>query len=99
MARASGAKSDDVMALIARKSYAKAIEQLRAQIEANRHDPRLRMQLADVLVLAGKGREAVGILAPLADEYARDGFAAKAIAVFKKIQKIDPGRRDVDSRL
>jgi len=95
MARGSGAKSDDVMALIARKSYANAIELLRVQIEANRHDPRLRMQLADVLVLAGKGREAVGILAPLADEYARDGFAAKAIAVFK----IDPGRRDVDSRL
>jgi tetratricopeptide (TPR) repeat protein len=99
MARGFGAKSEDLMALIARKSYAKAIEVLRVQIEANRHDPRLRMQLADVLVLAGKGREAVGILTPLADEYARDGFAAKAIAVFKKIQKIDPGRRDVDSRL
>src|SRR6266545_4837230 len=99
MARGLGAKSEDVMALIARKSYAKAIEALRVQIEANRHDPRLRMQLADVLVLAGKGREAVGILTPLADEFAQEGFAAKAIAVLKKIQKVDPGHRDVDARL
>jgi hypothetical protein len=57
------------------------------------------MQLADVLVLAGKPREAVAVLAPLADEYAREGFAAKAVAVLKKIQKIDPSRRDTEQKL
>src|SRR6266487_2216978 len=99
MALGFGSKAEDVMALISRKSYSRAIEVLRAQTEANRRDPRLRMQLADVLVLAGKGREAVGILTPLADEFAQEGFAAKAIAVLKKIQKLDPGHRDVDARL
>jgi hypothetical protein len=99
MALTFGSKPEDVMSLIGRKNYAKAIEVLRAQIEADRHDPRLRLQLGDVLASAGKGREAVGILAPLAEEFARDGFAAKAIAVLKKIQKIDPGRRDVEARL
>ncbi len=99
MALSFGSKPEDVMSLIARKNYAKAIEVLRGQIEANRHDPRLRLQLGDVLVSAGKDREAVGILAPLAEEFARDGFAAKAIAVLKKIQKIDPGRRDIEARL
>ena len=57
------------------------------------------MQLADVLILADKKPEAVALLIPLADQFARDGFAAKAVSVLKKIQKIDPGRRDVDERL
>ena len=41
----------------------------------------------------------MAILTPLADEFAREGFAAKAIAVLKKIQKIDPGLRDVEAKL
>jgi hypothetical protein len=99
MALGFGSKAEDVMALISRKNYSRAIEVLRAQTEGSRRDPRLRMQLADVLILAGKGREAVGILTPLADEFAQEGFAAKAIAVLKKIQKVDPAHRGVDARL
>ena len=57
------------------------------------------MQLADVLILADKKSEAVALLLPLADQYANEGFAAKAVSVLKKIQKVDPGRRDVDARL
>src|SRR5712664_3196974 len=92
-------KGEDVGALIAKKNYTRAIEVIRQQLQTQRNDPRLRLQLADVLVSAGKGREAVTILLPLADEFAKEGFAAKAISVLKKIQKLDPGRRDIDSRL
>src|SRR3954465_10496890 len=94
-----GGKDDDVASLIAKKNYTRAIEVIRDQLAKQRNDPRLRLQLADVLVSAGKGKEAVTILIPLADEFAKDGFAAKAISVLKKIQKIEPGRRDIDSRL
>ena len=89
------AKEQDVLTLIAKKNYAKAIEVLKR----GKADPRAKMQLADVLVMAGKSKEAVAVLAPLADEYAREGFAAKAVAVLKKIQKIDPSRRDVEQKL
>jgi cAMP-dependent protein kinase regulator len=92
-------KGDDVVALIAKKNYSKAIEVLRAQLQGQHPDPRLRLQLADVLVLAGKGRDAVVHLTALADEFAREGFAAKAISILKKIQKIDPGQRDVDVKI
>ena len=97
--RFSQGKGEDVSTLIAKKNYAKAIELIKEQLKTQRSDPRLRMQLADLLVLAGKVKEAVMFLTPLADEFAREGFAAKAIAVLKKIQKIDPGRRDVDAKL
>jgi hypothetical protein len=92
-------KGEDVGALIAKKNYTRAIEVIRQQLQTQRNDPRLRLQLADVLVSAGKNNEAVTILLPLADEFAKDGFAAKAISILKKVQRIDPGRRDIDSRL
>ena len=93
------AKEDDVVALIAAKKYARAIEVLKAQLQKRGANPSLRMQLADVLILADKKSEAVALLLPLADQFARDGFAAKAVSVLKKIQKVDPGRRDVEQRL
>ena len=92
-------KEDDVVSLIAAKKYARAIEVLKVQLQKKGANPSLRMQLADVLILADKKSEAVALLLPLADQYARDGFAAKAVSVLKKIQKVDPGRRDVDQRL
>src|SRR5256885_2499487 len=100
LGRFSGSdKAEDVSALIGKKNYTKAIEVIREQLQKQRNDPRLRLQLADVLVSAGKGREAVTILLPLADEFAKEGFAAKAISVLKKIQKLEPNRRDIDGRL
>src|SRR5262245_32954458 len=92
-------KTEDVGALIAKKNYARAIEVIKGQLQSGKPDDRLRLQLADVLALAGKGREANAILEPLADEYARDGFAAKAISVLKKMQKNDPARRGIENRL
>jgi len=92
-------KEDDVVSLIAAKKYARAIEVLKAQLRKKGANPSLRMQLADVLMLADKRNEAISLLLPLADQYANEGFAAKAVSVLKKVQKIDPGRRDVDARL
>ena len=88
-----------VEALIARRQYDKAIDLLEAEVSAGRRDLRLRLQLSDVLVLAGRGAQAVPVLLELADEFAREGFAAKAISVLKRIEKIAPGRRDVDAKL
>ena len=92
-------KEDDVVSLIAARNYARAIEILKQQLRKRGADPSLRMQLADVLILADKRSEAISLLLPLADEYATEGFAAKAVSVLKKIQRIDPRRRDVDARL
>jgi hypothetical protein len=89
----------DVEALIGRGKYEKAIDLLEAEVSSGRRDPRIRLQLADVLVLAGRGAQAVPVLLGLADEFAREGFAAKAISVLKRVEKIAPGRLDVDAKL
>jgi hypothetical protein len=92
-------RGEDLAELIARKQYARAIEVIKEQVRSQKADTRVRLQLADVLVMAQRPQEAVAVLLPLADEYAREGFAAKAVAVLKRIQKIDPRRRDIESRL
>ena len=91
--------SDQIQDLIAKKNFPKAVEALRAQAQAKPHDRRLRLQLADVYVMAGRDRDAIPVLMTLADQEASDGFVAKAVAILKRIEKIEPGRRDVEDRL
>jgi hypothetical protein len=85
--------------LAARGNYTRAIEALRAELQKRRGDERLRVQLAETLNLAGRKKEAAEILNSLADDLALIGQAGKAIAALKKVQKIDPGRQDVEEKL
>ncbi len=91
--------SESVQDLINKKNYSKAVDLLKKELKARPRDHRVRLQLADVLVAANRGKEAGPILMGLADEHAKEGFAAKAIAILKRIEKIEPGRRDVEDRL
>ncbi len=77
--------------LIARKKYDRAIQVLRENLAENAPTVPVRLRLADVLVLAGRGKEAVPLFLDLADDFARDHFIAKAIAVLKRVEKISPG--------
>lgn len=94
------ARSGDVGALIARKSYARAAKLLRERLEEDPENVTLALQLADVLELDGQVTEAVGVLVRAADGYARGGFVAKAIALLKKVQRLDPERgADLDRQI
>ena len=45
---------ESVQDLINKKNYAKAVDLLKAQLKARPKDQRVRLQLADVLVLANR---------------------------------------------
>jgi hypothetical protein len=85
--------------LIAKRRYPKAIEIIREELQRRRRDPRLRRQLADVLAMAGRPKEAVPILLELADDLALSGSAGKAIAVLKRAQRLGPGQPEVEEQL
>jgi CRP-like cAMP-binding protein len=90
----------DIGELLARKKRAKAIETLRRQLQGRLAPPvTVRLQLADLLMQAGRGEEAVPVLLGLADEFAADGFVAKAVAILKRVDRAQPGRADVSQRL
>jgi tetratricopeptide (TPR) repeat protein len=90
---------DDVAELIAKRNYARAAKVLRGQLSKDPSNASIRQQLADVLALDGKTYEAVELLWKLADEYASSGFVGKAIAVLKKVQRLDPSLTKVEEKL
>jgi len=92
-------RDQSVADLIARRQYGRAIEVLRAALQRRRNDPRLRVQLAEVLVQSGKAENGVAMLAEVADDLVLGGSAAQAIAVLKRIQALDPGRSDIEEKL
>lgn len=94
-----GSGGESVAELIAKKKYARAIELLERQLGDEAGNPRVRLQLADVLVMAGQPLDAVPVLIEVADLFASQGEAPKAIAALKKIQRLAPGRRDVETKL
>lgn len=89
-----------VSELIARGRRSRAIGALRQRLQGRlAPSPEVRLQLVDLLIEAERGGEAVPILLGLADEFAKDDFVAKAMAVLKRVDAIDPGRADVERRL
>ena len=89
----------DVNRLIARGQYSKAIKELEKLLRKNPESAHLRKLLASVLERDGQKRRAVEVLEELAQEYSSEGFVTKAIAVLKKIQRIDPEQSDADVML
>lgn len=90
---------DDVAELISKRNYSRAAKVLRGQLAKEPGNTSVRQQLADVLALDGKLYEAVELLWKLADEYATSGFVGKAIAVLKKVQRLDPSLTKVEEKL
>src|SRR5262245_11532664 len=92
-------RNADVADLIARKKYSKAIEVMRAQFKLRPPVIETRLQFVDVLILAGRGKEAVPVLLSLANDVAAEGQDAKAIGLLKRVEELEPGRADVEEKL
>lgn len=95
----SRSPASDVDRLIARRKYGKAIPLLRAEVARDPRSVRLRQQLATVLELAGEKREAIALLGDLVRELAAAGFESKAIALLKRMQRLEPGHDETEELL
>jgi CRP-like cAMP-binding protein len=93
-----GASGESLPDLIARQEYGRAIELLTEELDRTPATLQSRLQLADLLALAGRGAEAVPVFEELAREYAEAGFISRAIAMLKRVDQIAPSP-DVDARL
>ena len=89
----------DVDELIARGKLDRAIPELEKRLREQPESTSHRQRLGDILGRAGRTREAIAVLMPLVESFACDGFAAKAIAVVKKIERLAPGRDDASALL
>jgi CRP-like cAMP-binding protein len=90
---------DQAYQLIAKKEFDKAVKVLRKLFEAHPDDLSLRQQLANVLPLVGAGKEAAELLIPVIEQLTSAGYNAKALALVKKVQRIDPSREGLDDMM
>ena len=84
-----GSKAD-VDDLVARGRFGLAIEELEKRLRKEPANTIHRQRLGDILGRVGNIEDAVKVLAPLVDAFVREGSSAKAIAVIKKIERLDP---------
>ena len=84
--------------LVARGRFRQAVDAFRAQIQGRTPTLAERLRLADLLVLADRGDEALPILLVAADERARHGFADRALEALRRADAIAPGHPEVRNR-
>ncbi|HVS14684.1 MAG TPA: tetratricopeptide repeat protein [Thermoanaerobaculia bacterium] len=85
--------------LVAKGRVEAAIREYRKVLERSPDDPNTLNRIGDLLVRLRKSAEAADYYERTAERYAADGFTVKAIAVYKKIHRIEPGRPQVLRRL
>jgi CRP-like cAMP-binding protein len=84
--------------LVARGRYAQAVAVLRTEIGGRTPTLAERLRLADLLVLADRGEQALPILLGVADELARYGFHDRALEALRRADAVLPGRSEVRAR-
>jgi tetratricopeptide (TPR) repeat protein len=85
--------------LVARGKIDNAIKEYRKLVADNPTEATTLNRLGDLYVRINRNEEAVKLFTQIAERYTEDGFFVKAIAIFKKIIKLDPTRLPVYERL
>ncbi len=76
-----------------------AIAEYKKLADDNPRDMNNFNKLGDLCVRAGKNQDAIRHFLRIAEFYASDGFFLKAIAMYKKISKLDPSNMDCLQKL
>ena len=84
--------------LVAAGKYAQAAAVLRADMQSRPATLSERLRLADLLVLADRGKDAVPILLAAADDMARYGMEDRSLEALRRADAIEPGHAAVKKR-
>jgi tetratricopeptide (TPR) repeat protein len=76
---------------IVKGQYDKALEQFEALLRMDPQDAKILNRVADLYLKKGDNKKGIDSLHKLADCYTKDGFYSKAVAIYKRILKIDNG--------
>ena len=78
--------------LVSKGKVEGAIKEYRKYLDKSPDDTSTLNRVGDLYARVHKNDEAVRYYKQTAERYAADGFYVKAIAVYKKIHRIEPGR-------
>ncbi len=68
-------------------------------LEETPNDINVLNKVGDLFVRLGRNDESIPFFLRIAEHYARDGFYVRGIAMYKKINKLDPARLDIYEKL
>jgi tetratricopeptide (TPR) repeat protein len=85
--------------LLSRGKLDQALKEYLRVLEENPKDISTLNKVGDLYVRMNRPGESIPYFARIADFYSKDGFFLKAIAIYKKINKIDPAQLDVYDKL
>lgn len=85
--------------LAARGKLDAAIKEYRRALELAPNDTNTLNRLGDLLVRVNRIDEAIDVYQQIAEHFAHDGFFLKAIAIYKKVNRLDPQRTQTYERL
>src|ERR1051325_10884069 len=85
--------------LVAKGKIEPAIKEYERLLEDNPKDVNTLNRIGALWVRINRNDEAVKVFSKIADHYSKDGFFLKAIAIFKKINKLDPSKLDIYAKL
>ncbi|MFY9550510.1 MAG: tetratricopeptide repeat protein, partial [Thermoanaerobaculia bacterium] len=85
--------------LLARGKLDQALKEYLRVLEDNPKDISTLNKVGDLYVRMNRPGESIPYFTRIADFYSKDGFFLKAIAIFKKINKIDPAQLEVYDKL
>jgi len=98
------ASKRDALIASAEKSLAKgkvdsALKDYQKVLEETPGDVNILNKAGDLLTRLNRNDEAIPYFTKIAEHFARDGFFLRGIAIYKKINRLDPSRLDVYERL
>lgn len=85
--------------LVAKGKIEAAIKEYKKLLGKTGDDPTTLNRVGDLYVRLRKNDEAISFYTKTAEKYAGDGFYVKAIAVYKKIHRIEPTQIEVHRKL
>ncbi len=84
---------------LSKGAHDKAIVELRKLVSADPSDVRTWLKIGDLHLKLNQRPQAVDTYSRVADQYADQGFFHKAVAVYRQILNLDPGRLDIELKL
>ena len=73
----------------------KALVDYRTLLRADPHDSNVLLKVGDLYLKQGKREDSINAYLRVAQQFTREGFDAKAVALYKQISRLDPKRYDV----
>jgi tetratricopeptide (TPR) repeat protein len=89
----------DAEKLVQKGKLEQAIREYEKVLKKYPEDTTIINRVGDLYGRVGQLQRAIELYEEIADHFTRDGFTTKAIAILKKIQRLDPQRLDIFERL